>query len=281
MSPNRAPGLEPAVRGHPVRRIFAFGKSWPRSRSYPLVGAALSLGAAAGFFALRCALTRSWPSLGTFAAELDARGETYAYIVLSAMLMLTLLGVLLGRADDKLQASATHDSLTGLRNRAFMHAQLKDELERTARYRTPLTLLLIDVDGLKQINDHGGHEAGDRALQAVAEALRSTCRASDVAGRYGGDEFVVLAPQTTADEAMELAVRLREVLSEMAVSLPGRSFEVCVSIGIVDADGSGDLRPEAMYAAADAALYEAKRAGRDRAKISSRPPPPPPPGDVE
>ena len=131
--------------------------------------------------------------------------------------MMTILGWIVGRKEDLLGRLSTTDPLTGLANRRRLRGAFADELNRAARYDTPLALLLVDLDRLKDINDRHGHGDGDRALQLVAEALRRTCRATDLAARYGGDEFVVLAVNTPATEARVLALRIRDSVRRLSL----------------------------------------------------------------
>jgi diguanylate cyclase (GGDEF)-like protein len=198
--------------------------------------------------------------LGQVASDAPA----YAYLTLSTIAVFVLLGRLLGKKEDLLEATATTDALTGLANRRHFDARLGEELARAARHGGSLSLLLMDVDGLKVLNDRGGHEAGDEALRAVGEALQETCRRIDLPARVGGDEFAVLAPMTTAEQAVELANRIRQTLASLPGSRPGRRPSPTISIGVADTDKKTPARPEDLYAAADRALYAAKAAGRDR-----------------
>ena len=162
---------------------------------------------------------------------------------------------------DALAADAASDGLTGLVNRRRLDEQAEELVALARRHGRPLAFLMIDLDGFKAINDSGGHAAGDDALRAVAAATRRACRASDVIGRYGGDEFAVLAPETDVAGALALAERLRRQLNEAAA--PANVPTPRVSVGI--AVWEPDMRDTAaLYAAADDALYEAKRRGRNR-----------------
>ena len=136
--------------------------------------------------------------------------------------------------------------------------ELESELERTRRHGRPLALVLCDVDDLKQINDTQGHPGGDRALCAVGRALRDSLRAGDTAFRIGGDEFAVLLPETTAEQAAIVATRIAAVA-------PRGSRVRCarLSCGVAAAPGDGD-DAETLIARADAALYATKRARRGR-----------------
>jgi diguanylate cyclase (GGDEF)-like protein len=222
---------------------------------YALLGAGLSLGAPAGLFVLRSVLAAS-PAR----ALRDVRSDlaTYLYVFLSTATIFSLFGGVLGRQADRLVALSISDPLTRLKNRRFMGERLEDELARARRYPSALALLLIDVDRLKQINDAAGHDRGDQALVRVAEAIRSSARGTDVAARWGGDEFAVLAPNTDAKSAVALAERIRAALAG------GGPSPVTVSIGVSSAAGEARPSLDALVRAADASLYEAKREGRDR-----------------
>jgi diguanylate cyclase (GGDEF)-like protein len=176
------------------------------------------------------------------------------------------------RSQSALRALAQTDALTGLANLRAFRVRLEDEVKRAHRYHTPLTCVMADMDALKPINDELGHAAGDRAIAAVAGIIREELRETDFGARYGGDEFVVLLPHTTAEEGRILADRVRTRLRESALDLgPGR-LPVRASFGVAclpDDDGS----PEDLVRAADAALYLAKRAGGDRVAVAPGTPP--------
>ncbi|HTE55999.1 MAG TPA: GGDEF domain-containing protein [Kofleriaceae bacterium] len=201
--------------------------------------------------------------VGVLAVRSLAGGRAL-YLILWVLIgaLLVLGGWLFGRQEDRLRHISVTDPLTGLTNRRELERRLGQELARAMRHRTPLSLLLVDVDLLKDINDRGGHRAGDRALLAVAASLRACCRATDIAGRVGGDEFAILAPDTSARDASQLAVRLQAALRSRVTA---HDDKVTVSVGIADLDSlhaAGDLLD-----AADRALYRAKSDGRDRASL--------------
>lgn len=160
------------------------------------------------------------------------------------------------------------DAKTGLLNAATWHREAAVEVTRAIRTHTPLAVAIADLDHFKAINDTYGHLAGDAVLATVARTMLALLRDYDITGRFGGEEFVILLPQTAAEEATRVAERLRERLSEIIIPVPNdptalSPLRVTVSIGIATLEGSRrDL--DEMLAAADAALYEAKNSGRNR-----------------
>jgi diguanylate cyclase (GGDEF)-like protein len=168
----------------------------------------------------------------------------------------------LRRRNDELDRLARHDALTGLHNRRHLDEHLHAMAVGSLRRQQPVGVLLVDIDHFKSINDTLGHDVGDRVLGAVALRLESGLRADDVAGRWGGEEFLVLLPQTDAEGAMAVAERMRELVTKDPVAVAeSEPVTVTVSIGCTSAvAGSG----EALVRRADAALYEAKAAGRNR-----------------
>jgi diguanylate cyclase (GGDEF)-like protein len=167
---------------------------------------------------------------------------------------------------NQFQLMSITDPLTGLHNRRYMEARLSEELNRSKRYDFPMSFMMIDIDDFKLYNDRNGHQAGDRALEITAQCLRSTLRKADVASRYGGEEFTILLPQTTLDEAGAIADRLRRRI--MQTRFPQGESQplsgVTVSIGLSSLAPALDS-VEAIIRAADRALYHAKSHGKNRA----------------
>ena len=240
---------------------------WPLHWIYPLGGVVLSIATAIGFLAFRCIhiganLSRDW-----IAGEVHSQGATYVYFVASTMALLVTLGAILGRKEEQLLASSNTDPGTSLWNRRHLEERLPRELACASHCGTALALLMVDVDRLKSINDRLGHEAGDAALQLVAESLRRTCRSRDLAVRWGGDEFVVLVPGTNAEQALTLAERIRTTLRQLA-SNDRSPAALSVSIGISELGLIGTTNSADLFASADRALYCAKEQGRDRVFVA-------------
>jgi diguanylate cyclase (GGDEF)-like protein len=161
-------------------------------------------------------------------------------------------------------ALTTTDSLTGLYLRdAFFH-RLEDEYTRAKRYAAPFGLLMLDLDGFKEINDRHGHAAGDRYLRAAGAVIKERLRGADLACRYGGDEFCILLPETDLDGAKAIAERIRQAVSGLVVAIDGAALRATVSVGVASypEHDTGDLK--ALLLRSDQALYHAKRSGRDR-----------------
>src|SRR6185503_7510377 len=196
----------------------------------------------------------------------------YGYLAVSTTVVFVVVGGILGLREDRLWARSTTDPATCLSNRRHFEESVSREIAYSAHSGSPLALLLIDVDGLKPINDERGHDAGDAALQLVAESLRQTCRSRDLAARWGGDEFVVLAPRTNGEQALILATRIRATLTSLASAQAGALPAVSVSIGISDLERAGGLREDVLFVSADRALYQAKQSGRDRVLLARRRP---------
>jgi diguanylate cyclase (GGDEF)-like protein len=175
----------------------------------------------------------------------------------------------LARSQTALRELAQTDPLTGLANLRAFRARLDDEVKRARRYRTPLTTVMADMDHLKPINDELGHAAGDRAIAAVAAVIRAELRETDFGARYGGDEFVILLPHTSAEEGRVLAERVCARLRQTGLEVAGRAVPLGASFGVAClADDGADASADALVAAADAALYRAKRAGRGRVAVA-------------
>jgi diguanylate cyclase (GGDEF)-like protein len=161
---------------------------------------------------------------------------------------------------------ASHDALTGLFNRRAAAERMVLERARAERQRAPLSVLMLDIDHFKRINDRCGHAAGDGVLLAVADVLRHELRASDLGVRHGGEEFLVILPGDSAAQAFEVAERIRGEVAQLAVPLDGDTASITISVGIATFNGSES--DEQLIARADAALYRAKQGGRNRSVLA-------------
>lgn len=174
----------------------------------------------------------------------------------------------------RLVRSGLTDFLTGWHNRRYLNARMQEELARAQRQGTNLVCFVIDLDHFKQINDKYGHLAGDAALREAAQRVDSHIRGSDAAARFGGDEFVVLAPGIAAAQAAALAERIREAVCGTPVEVaPGTRVTLTVSIGVAEITVTRDEKDleaaaERLIASADGALYEAKQRGRNRVELA-------------
>lgn len=163
------------------------------------------------------------------------------------------------------QRLSIHDALTGLSNRRYFDEEYKRAWGQARRYETPLSLLILDVDNFKRVNDTLGHGMGDRMLVALAKMLAAKARPADVVARYGGDEFVLVLPETDLDGATALADSLVKAAKELAVSPLHPELHPAISVGVASWKAGGEtLSAPELLNRADQALYEAKRSGRDR-----------------
>ncbi|RPI31947.1 MAG: GGDEF domain-containing protein [Chloroflexota bacterium] len=157
---------------------------------------------------------------------------------------------------------ALRDPMTGVYSRAALHERLREEVERASRYSLPLSLLVIDLDHFKSVNDAFGHSRGDRVLKEFTRRMIAMTRSTDPLFRYGGDEFVILLPHNTSAQAVQLARRLLESIS--AVPFPGEPpLSLTFSVGVASYPEDGETS-ESLFEVADQRQYQAKRAGRAR-----------------
>ena len=166
---------------------------------------------------------------------------------------------------DGFVEQATRDGLTGLLNRREIDIRAEAAVQLAVRHGRSLSCLMTDIDHFKRINDRFGHAAGDEVLREAARRIVTACRTSDVIGRYGGEEFLLLLPETGGDDAVTTGDKLRRVLSEHPIAVDGLSIPITASVGV--AALGGDMGVTALYEAADQALYRAKELGRNRTEL--------------
>ncbi len=169
--------------------------------------------------------------------------------------------------EEKLETLSRTDPLTGLLNRRSLEDYLEKEYSRFTRHGTRFSLLLLDIDYFKSINDQYGHHTGDHVLKMLADCCIGKLRKHDVMARYGGEEFCVLLPNTSGDRAAVLAEKLRTAIAARTLGVDGQEVGVTSSIGVSEVQAS-DKSPAEILERADAALYEAKQSGRDRVCVA-------------
>lgn len=203
--------------------------------------------------------------------------ELFLVMAAGSALTLSVAGWMIGRRDDallatnqelrlageRLRALTVTDPLTGISNRRSFDERLAVEVARRNRYRTPLALVMVDLDHFKQLNDRRGHPAGDAVLRAVASLLNAEKRRGDVVARVGGEEFAAILPHTDAGAAAAWAERVRQRIATTAVDAGGEPLSITASFGVADARGS-HATTAGLLAEADRALYAAKAEGRNR-----------------
>ena len=178
-------------------------------------------------------------------------------------------GIRILELQETLRVQAMHDSLTGLWNRAATFDFLRRELSRARRQRAPVSIVMADIDHFKRINDTHGHLAGDVVLREVAQRLSFSVRGYDVTGRFGGEEFLIVLPGCTIQNAVDKAESLRACINQEPVDTPEGPIPVTLSLGVAVRDGAVKVDPDSLLRAADAALYRAKSGGRDRVELAA------------
>ena len=183
------------------------------------------------------------------------------------LLARTRTHVELKRAKEKLLQLATTDELTEIANRRYFMDRLKNEFDRAKRYESRYSLLMIDIDYFKSINDNHGHKGGDKVLQSAASVMKKSLKTSDVIGRVGGEEFSVILPETDIKAALFIAERLRKRVEETAVVHDEEQIFITVSIG-VSQSLNGDQSVDDIYIRSDSAMYTAKKNGKNRVETN-------------
>jgi two-component system cell cycle response regulator len=203
------------------------------------------------------------PDLGSFSyGPFSWQAQLARVVILAAFTGLATIIVIRARQLHRL---STSDFLTGLHNRGYFDERVREEVVRTRRHKRTMSVGMIDVDKFKNFNDSYGHSAGDLALQAIARTLKDNLRLTDVIARYGGEELVVIMPETGSDAAVRKLEQIREAVAEMTLELPRRTLRgvLTFSAGVASYPDDGET-VDALVARADARLFAAKQAGRNR-----------------
>lgn len=189
----------------------------------------------------------------------------------AAYLVVSRISQKIKAAQDRLVELATIDDLTQLYNRRYFFERFHQEMERARRYRRPFSCLILDIDHFKHVNDTYGHLAGDQVLVDIAQILKNNCRQSDLAGRYGGEELIVLLPETDGPGAITIANRIREMVeAHQTTDGKGDRISVTVSIGVASLTGpdfNGLNKYDRLIQYADDALLLAKKEGRNQIRF--------------
>jgi diguanylate cyclase (GGDEF)-like protein len=269
-------------------------KSFARRNLY--LGAMLGLGSPLGLLGLRFYWDH-WPLVNRWwARELTDHGEYYIYAGVGTVLAMALWGLWGGRKADlqrtraealeraasRLRDMAVTDGLTGVFVRRHLLEKLDEELRRAERYKHPIASLFVDVDNFKAFNEAHGHVVGDEVLRRIAHVTRDSVRETDIVGRYGGDEFLVMLPHASGREAFAAAERVRKGVEKMTVtSRDGRTVPLTVSVGVI-ADVPHDADVLKYLDIADQALHRSKGLGKNCTILCDVPTlPPAPPTNKE
>jgi diguanylate cyclase (GGDEF)-like protein len=169
--------------------------------------------------------------------------------------------------NARLYDMAMVDGLTGLFVRRYFDARLDEEIQRSRRFDNEFSIVLMDIDDFKQLNDTYGHLVGDRMLRGIADTVRRAMRAVDTAARYGGEEFAMILPRTALLDAYNQAERIRQQIADFRLDAEGHVLSVTASFGIASHPDGGAADAEALIRLADRALYRAKRTGKDRVEL--------------
>ena len=195
--------------------------------------------------------------------------RTYARPILAFGFVVILIIALSGlAASQRLVLLAINDGLTGLYNQSFIKVRLIEEISRAERYGNAFSLILADIDDFKSVNDRFGHVAGDRVLRSFSDRLRRILRASDIVGRFGGDEFLILLPQTSLADAGRAAERIRKAMIESSKGIPLRPDQepLTLSFGVCGTEAER-IQADEIIARADKAMTRAKKEGKNRVVV--------------
>lgn len=256
---------------HPLRGL-------PHYYVYPAVGLLLGLGSPVGAFVLRFWLADPLLRELWVRHELQYNFLFYAYMAVGTVAAFVVFGYVLGvRSEaqrvhnrvlsariDELHLKSVTDALTGAYSHGYLHEVLEMEIQHCLTHKTPLSVLVLDVDDFKKVNDSHGHLFGDRVLKETAETISAHIRNEDILGRMGGDEFLVVMPGAGPDIAQQVARRI-------CASVAKNGYLSTVSVGTASLSGQENETALQLLARADANLYQAKRAGKNRVAAETSP----------
>lgn len=190
--------------------------------------------------------------------------STYVYLTVTAMVVFAAIGYAFGHLYDRINLLAERDDLTGLFNQTAFLRTASFILQLTMRHKEPIAFLMLDIDHFKDVNDNHNHLVGSHVLKELSRIICDSTRKSDLTARFGGDEYVLCLPRTSATDAVIVAERIRAGVEATAFTLRSHTVRVTVSIGIASVDGAPGLDVPRLLETADKALYEAKDLGRNK-----------------
>lgn len=245
-------------------RLYAMLREVNPGTRFSQIMISLALGAQGIYYLVLATAVFSLPPVEKPLAQIPIYGWLFLIPMLLSIVVVFGIVLLVNQTIAmRLQESARRDALTGALTRSALEDVATDELARSRRHGLPLSLLLLDIDHFKMVNDQHGHAAGDAALRQFAAAVRRCLRREDVFGRLGGEEFCALLPSTAVAGAAQLAERIRQSVANLAVEAGGHRLSLKVSIGVASLGEHGSSWDE-LVNQADRAMYAAKRGGRNR-----------------
>ncbi len=227
---------------------------------WAVVGGMLSIGAPLGLWAITFLLPDT---------ILEFQDLAYLYSGIGTFLVFSSFGYVLGGFIEKIERLSRIDGLTHLSNRRYLMERLQEELDLSRRYPQHFSLIMADLDHFKQVNDRFGHLVGDQTLKAVSQVIRNECRSTDIPGRYGGEEFLIICPNTSEMEAYHLAERIRKTVAHLPPNSLGYNGSQTISLGIVALPPSANVMKDLLLQNVDSALYQAKAQGRNQSVIGT------------
>ena len=252
-------------------RLYSMLREVSPGTRFSQIMISLALGAQGIYYLVLATAVFSLPPVEKPLAQIPIYGWLFLIPMLLSIVVVFGIVLLVNQTIAmRLQESARRDALTGALTRSALEDVAADELARSRRHGLPLSLLLLDIDHFKMVNDQHGHAAGDAALRQFAAAVRRCLRREDVFGRLGGEEFCALLPSTAVGGAAQLAERIRQSVANLAVEAGGHRLSLKVSIGVASLGEQGGNWGE-LVNQADRAMYAAKRAGRNRVIVGDTP----------
>ena len=192
---------------------------------------------------------------------------TLIYIELFSLVFFSVFGYILGRSTEKLEQLAFHDNLTGLYNRHYLFEKLSELMALHKRYQEKLSLVMLDLDHFKKVNDSYGHAVGDKTLKAAAKCIMEEIRDTDFGSRYGGEEFIIICPHTGVSDCHEVAERIRIAINNLQSDALGFPGPQTISAGVYELSSGQDASLMKILNNVDEALYHAKNTGRNKVVI--------------